>query len=280
MESSASFGWSDNHMERGMPERYETPEVTNLFTRLKKTGNSVLLLDYDGTLAPFQIERDRAYPYPGVLPLLEKILASGKTRVIIVSGRAVNEVQALIAPLTGIEIWGAHGLEHQLADGTLRRVEVAPQTVAALEQAEQWMKSNDMLALMEKKPGGIAAHWRGLSDSKIAEVRSKVLSGWEEIAHDPNLKLLGFEGGLELRLIRPDKGDAIAAVLKELPAETPVAFLGDDLTDEDGFRVLGDRGLPILVRDEYRETAARAWLRPPQELLHFFEQWQRLTAAS
>ncbi len=260
-----------------MSERYETPEVTFFFDRLKKADTSVLTLDYDGTLAPFQVERDKAYPYAGVIPLLEKIQASGRTGIIVVSGRPVNEVQTLIAPFTGFEIWGAHGLEHQLADGTHRRVEIDPQTSSALEQAEQWMQSKDLLQRMEKKPGGIAAHWRGLPDDEIEEIRAKVLEGWEKIASHPNLKLLGFEGGLELRTIRPDKGDAIAAILDELPAETPLAFLGDDLTDEDGFRILKDRGLPILVRQEYRETAARAWLQPPQELLHFFERWLQFT---
>jgi trehalose 6-phosphate phosphatase len=50
--------------------------------------------------------------------------------------------------------------------------------------------------------------------------------------------------------------------------------LGDDLTDEDAFQVLEGRGLSILVRAAYRETIARAWLRPPQELIAFLEQWR------
>jgi trehalose-phosphatase len=78
-----------------------------------------------------------------------------------------------------------------------------------------------------------------------------------------------------LRITRPDKGDAIDAILQELGSSVPVAFLGDDLTDEDAFESLQGHGLPILVRPEYRETKASAWIRPPEELIGFFERWLR-----
>jgi trehalose-6-phosphatase len=55
-----------------------------------------------------------------------------------------------------------------------------------------------------------------------------------------------------------------------------VAFLGDDLSDEAAFRAvrrIGKRGLSVLVRREFRETAAEIWLRPPGELLIFLERW-------
>ena len=52
-----------------------------------------------------------------------------------------------------------------------------------------------------------------------------------------------------------------------------MAYLGDDLTDEDAFAAVGDRGFSILVRTEVRASCARFWLRPPQELLEFLDEW-------
>lgn len=239
---------------------------------------SALLLDYDGTLAPFQVERDQAYPYPGIVPLLQAIQQNGRTELIIVTGRPIHEVQKLLLPLTGIEIWGAHGLDHVLSDGTRRQVEIDPALQGGLTQAKDWLNREDMLSLAEVKPGGIAVHWRGLPKQRIGEVRFRTLQGWSDLAKD-GLKLLEFEGGLELRVTRPDKGDAIAAILHRLRPSTQVAFLGDDLTDEDGFRRLENRGLSILVRAERRETAAQAWLRPPDELIAFLQLWLRQIAA-
>jgi trehalose 6-phosphate phosphatase len=256
----------------------QAPVLADFLGRLGTAPSSILLLDYDGTLAPFQTRRDQAYPYPGVVCILESIMQCGKTRVIVITGRPVSEVQALLSPLSNFEIWGAHGLEHLLADGTYRQAAIASDVSKGLAEAEQWLKTSGLSSRSEVKPGGVAVHWRGLSDAEIEKVRASTRKGWGALAKHPGLKLLDFEGGLELRAAHPDKGDAIAEILRDLDPNVQIAFLGDDLTDEDGFRVLGDRGLSVLVRSEYRETNAKAWLRPPDELVAFFEQWMHCTS--
>jgi len=255
-------------------------QISAFLETLAGAPSSTLLLDYDGTLAPFKIERDQAFPYPGVVPLLQAIQQNGRTELIVITGRPIHEVQQLLSPLDGIEIWGAHGLDHLLNNGTRQQVEIDPTLQARLDKAKDWLDREEMSSLQEIKPGGVAVHWRGLPESHIEQVRSRTLEGWSALAQQDGLKLLQFEGGLELRITRPDKGDAIASILDRLAASTPVAFLGDDLTDEDGFRRLADRGLSVLVRAEHRHTAAKAWLRPPDELLSFLQRWlDQLTGA-
>ena len=256
----------------------ESNVLNDFLERLNRAPASVLMLDYDGTLAPFQVERNQAYPYPGVLPLLARIQQNVRTRIVVISGRPLHEVQALLSPLHGIEIWGAHGIDHLLADGTRQQVSIDQDLSAALRQAEEWLRSNDLASFMEVKPGGIAVHWRGLSEDRVEQINAKVVAGWAPLTKLAGLKSLTFEGGLELRVIRPDKGDAVASVIAKLAPETPSAFLGDDLTDEDGFRKLKGRGLSILVRDEYRPTDAEVWLKPPHQLLDFLDQWAARTS--
>jgi hypothetical protein len=65
----------------------------------------------------------------------------------------------------------------------------------------------------------------------------------------------------------------VRTVLAESPAGAAVAFLGDDLTDEDAFRALSGRGLSVLVRARPRSTAADVRLAPPAELLAFLDAW-------
>ena len=77
--------------------------------KLEKASRSALLLDYDGTLAPFQVERDKANPYPGVREILEQIQHSDRTRLIIVSGRTVADLLPLLNMKNNPEIWGSHG---------------------------------------------------------------------------------------------------------------------------------------------------------------------------
>ena len=83
-----------------------------------------------------------------------------------------------------------------------------------------------------------------------------------------------FDGGVELRAGR-NKGDAVRLILQSTAANAPVAYLGDDETDEDAFQALEGRGLGILVRSQLRRSAARVWLRPPGELRRFLAAWLR-----
>ena len=247
--------------------------IADFFLRCDRTKTARLLLDYDGTLAPFQADRDKAYPYPGIIPTLNRIIDSGGTKVSIVSGRPVKEIQSLLYPLQNFEIWGAHGLEHFSASGVYERASVDPEVVAILHQAEDWLRQSGLLSIAEIKPGGIAVHFRGLAPTKAEDILSRIQKGWSRFNEVPSVKLLAFYGGIELRTSHPDKGDAIGAILSDADSNAAVAFLGDDLTDEDAFRVLSKRGLSVLVRPEYRATMANVWLQPPHELTEFLNLW-------
>jgi trehalose 6-phosphate phosphatase len=241
--------------------------------RLKTAPSSALLLDYDGTLAPFRVDRNRAFPYPGAISILEKIAQSGRTKVIIISGRPIVELRALLAPMNNLEMWGTHGLERQLSNGSYSCVPINEEDVVALAKAQEWIVAAGMLSRAEIKLGGVAVHWRGLPPAEARSVQSLTLDGWTKVAEQSGLKLLQFEAGLELRVSHPDKGDAVRSILAELEPRAPTAYLGDDLTDEDAFRVLRGHGLTVLVKAIYRETIANIWIRPPQELIDLLERW-------
>jgi trehalose-phosphatase len=260
-----------------MPIKTQTL-VNEFLDRLNTAPASVLLLDYDGTLAPFQTDRLAAYPYPGVATILDRILQSGKTRVVVISGRPVREIQALVGPLRNLEIWGAHGFERQLVDGQQTTTAIDPRVTKLLLEAGEWIQKTRLSPMVEVKPGGIAIHWRGSSKIEIERIRTLVLDGWAKIALSPGLKLLHFDGGLELRTAHPDKGDAVTSILRESSPDTEIAFLGDDITDEDAFRALDRRGLSVLVRSARRPTRANAWLRPPHELIEFLSGWLKMVS--
>ena len=247
--------------------------IADFFRRCDRTKTARLLLDYDGTLAPFQTDRYKAYPYPGVVPILNQIIESGRTKVSIISGRPIKEIQSLLKPLQNFEVWGAHGLEHISPSGVYERASVAPEVLSILHQAEDWLLQSGLLSIAEIKPGGIAVHWRGLAPTEAEDILSCIQKGWSRFNEIPSVKLLSFDGGIELRTTHPDKGDAIDTILSNAESNAAVAFLGDDLTDEDAFRALRKRGLSILVRSEYRATTADVWLRPPHELISFLNLW-------
>ena len=247
--------------------------IAEFFQRCDLTMTARLLLDYDGTLAPFQVDRDKAYPYPGTIPILNRIIQTGRTRVAIVSGRPVKEIQRLLSPLQNLEIWGAHGVEHISSNGAYARAGLGPEVLSILQQAEDWLRQLGLLSIAEIKPGGIAVHCRGMAPPEAENVLRRTRQGWNRFDGIPSIKILSFDGGIELRAAHPDKGDVINAILVNTDRAAAVAFLGDDLTDEDAFRVLDKRGLSILVRPECRETMAKVWLQPPHQLVEFLNLW-------
>lgn len=242
--------------------------------RLRHAPSAALLLDYDGTLAPFQVDRFRALPYSGVISALEKIAASGKTRLAVISGRPVVELESLLAPLR-VEMWGAAGLERLMPGGSYEESAIGREALELLSQAEAKIVRAGLVSMAEIKPGGIAMHWRGMPAAKAESAATLIRELWKPFASASLLRLLEFDQGVELRVARPDKGDAVATIVEEAGPQAQIAYLGDDFTDEDAFRALNGRGLTILVRPEYRQTLAQAWLRPPEELTAFLEDWLR-----
>jgi trehalose 6-phosphate phosphatase len=207
-------------------------DLTAFYETLASARERVLMLDYDGTLAPFKIRREQAHPYPGVTEALARVMRDDGTRVVIISGRRAADVARLLPLDQRPEIWGAHGWECISADGVLRVHEPDAATAGALQPLTE----------------GGALEW------------------------------LPFDGGIELRAPGSNKQHAVESVLSATAPGGPVAYLGDDVTDEDAFRAVKGRGLGVLVRAEYRRTAADLWIKPPHELKNFIGRWRRKEA--
>lgn len=252
-----------------------TPEADpgSFLRRTRKAERRILLLDYDGTLAPFREARDEAVPYPGVRAALQALAADDRNRLVVISGRAVEDLIPLLDLDPAPELWGSHGLEHREPDGRYRRAPMDERSLRGLAEARRWAERRGMEARAEEKPGCLALHLRGLEADAAEDRRAEALELFRALSARWPLEVHDFDGGVELRVPGRDKGHAVRTVLGEAAPGTPVAYLGDDLTDEDAFEALEGRGLRVLVRAELRPTAADVWLRPPDELLAFLRAW-------
>jgi trehalose 6-phosphate phosphatase len=253
-------------------------KLSKFFDYLKKSQSRALLLDYDGTLAPFRVERDKALPYPGVAEVLKQLIENGGTRLVLISGRSLDNLIPLLQLERLPEIWGSHGGERLLVDGSYQKVALSKVVARGLEDSAGWVRGMGWSSLLERKPFSLALHWRGMKPEEMEEIRAKVLAYLPYSIEGTGLFLHEFDGGLEIRPLGITKGAAVERILAEMQGETVSAYLGDDLTDEDAFVAMKDRGLGVLVREELRETKADLWLRPPEELLDFLKRWQTATS--
>lgn len=249
-------------------------DLDRFFARFAAASARVLFADYDGTLAPFHVRPELARPYPGVAEALDGIMAQGRTRVVMVSGRPADDLARLLPLKRQPEIWGAHGWQRLLPEGDL--LEAAPPAPArsALAEAERVARAlQESGARVERKPASVAVHWRGLPVIVSARLRDALADGWKPLTEAGALQPLPFDGGFELRARGIDKRHAVHTVLSEVRAGAVSAYLGDDLTDEDAFAAMRTRGLSVLVRPAMAKTGADLWLRPPRELVAFLKSW-------
>lgn len=252
----------------GHPDRF--------FEKLAQAPRAVLLLDYDGTLAPFCVDPQDAVPYTGVREALNALMAQHDTRVVLVSGRWTRDLLPLLGLRQTPEIWGSHGWERRFPDGRIEMVRPAERALQGLAQADTWIeKVHARGGRSELKPACLAIHWRGLDAAAAADIRNIVTENWALYTRDTGLELHQFDGGIELRVPGRHKGDVVETIRAEMP-DALLAYLGDDVTDEDAFRALADSSLGVLVRTEWRATDAGLWLTPPDELLDFLHRWAQV----
>ena len=201
--------------------------------------------DYDGVLARLRDEPSAAVPEPGVAGVLARLAAADGVTVALVSGRGVADLRTT-SGLTGPYRWvGSHGAEF---DGPLTG-ELAARRDALATWLEP-MVDGTAGARLEVKPASVAVHVRQVPDrpagfALLATVQQRA---------DSSLTLKPGKEVLEVAVTDADKGTALRRLVAECGASAAM-YLGDDVTDEDGFRALQPDGVTIKVGDG--DTGAR-----------------------
>jgi trehalose 6-phosphate phosphatase len=254
--------------------------LDEFFAAFEWPTRPLLMVDYDGTLAPFRVDRYKARPWAGISELLTCIQKQGNTRIVVITGRPAAEIAPLLGIEPALEVWGLHGAERLHVDGRRELSEAPTPARDKLDEIHTRLRHDPLGGLFEEKANAAVMHWRGVPPQKAKLIEKQTRELFEPLAREYGLALLEFEAGLELRA-GPEKGDAVRTLLDEQQSDVPqpAAYLGDDITDEAAFHAISGRGLGVLVRREQRETAADIWLRPPEELKSFLLRWSSACGA-
>jgi alpha,alpha-trehalase len=200
---------------------------------------------------------------------------AGRCPVMIISGRDRADVQRLVQ-LDDIFYAGSHGFDIVGPHGQEMICEQADNFLPVFDQIEQELTHSLACVkgvLIERKKFSIAVHIRLIAREDEGMVEAIVN---DALARYPDVRI-GFGKKVFELLPRLDwhKGKAVLWLLQTLlPDESAVLpiFIGDDLTDEDAFRTLTDRGIGIVVEAGSRPTAASYVLRNPAEVQMFLDR--------
>lgn len=242
---------------------------------LQTASRLALFLDYDGTLAPFAPTPDTILPDQEVIRLVRALAEQPNIRVIVVSGRRLKHIQALL-PVAGIWLAGTYGVELLTPTGArLERLpfdQMRPVLDRLRPQWERLLRGRTGFYL-EDKGWSLALHARFAETVEAEAVLEHARREAARAAVNGSFQILGGDRFLEIAPVLADKAQTVGYFLEdpELHGAFPV-YLGDDDKDEAAFAVVQSAGgLAIKVGSRPEETlarvrlhdpmAARAWLR-------------------
>lgn len=227
---------------------------------------TALFLDLDGTLAPIMPRPDDVGPDARRARVIARLRERFEDRIAVVSGRSLPDLDHILDG--GVPAIAAiHGLVRRTAGGGV--VDLKPH--AGLDDARRILgelADCERGLLFEDKTLSVALHYRNAPTCAEAVVEAA-----ERLAQSTGLVLQLGDMVAELRTPGADKGSAVAAFLKEAPfaGATPI-FVGDDLTDEDGFAAAGRLGGFGVLAGKPRPTQAHFHLDGPDAVLAWLER--------
>lgn len=263
-----------------MPMLTETQELPELFKQdnflkiFPDNKTIVLFLDYDGTLSPIV-----NHPEDAVLSdeMKEALRQCAKAHTVaVVSGRDLEDVRKRV-DLDELIYAGSHGFRIRGPEGMKMKhkktQDILPDLSNVEKQLNSYFEDGPKGVQVERKMYAIAVHYRNAEEESLPVINNIV----DRVLKDqPDLK----KGkGKKIIEIKPDidwhKGKAIEWILDSLdllidPDVLPV-YLGDDVTDEDAFKMISDSGIGILVGDHGKASAAKYRLNNVEEVQAFLQ---------
>lgn len=239
-----------------------------------------LFLDFDGTLAPIAETPGSAIMPEGTKDLLRHLSKMPNCKVAVISGRPLADISRRIG-LKNIVYVGNHGFEIKgpkinfKSPVPLRYRRTLEEIKAKLTKALSSKKG----VFIEDKGISLSLHYR-LADSKdIPAIHAEFYGTILRYELQNKIQTKPGKMVLEVRPLAPwDKGKVILwllgrglfAMRDRIMKVFPI-YIGDDVTDEDAFEALGERGMTIFVGAP-KKTKARFYIKDTKEAARFLRE--------
>jgi trehalose 6-phosphate synthase/phosphatase len=235
--------------ERGLVEVTPPEVLAALVQKARAAPRLVLLLDYDGTLAPFAAMPELGTPDEALLQLLRTLADRSATQVHVISGRTAETLERWLGALP-ITLHAEHGLMSRAIGPGAEWVpirDVPTDWKDRLRPVLEEYLARTPGALLEEKVGALAWHYR-LADRQFGPDQARALR-LELAERFRTLPIEVITGSyvVEVRLPGVHKGQIAKRVLGETPDDAVVLAMGDDRTDEDLFAALPETALTVHV---------------------------------
>ncbi len=230
---------------------------------LLEEGALSLFLDFDGTLVPLADHPERIVVPANIDAIFSRLSERLEGRLALVSGRSITNLESHCGSLA-IACVGSHGGERRLGRGEpIHRCDVVP--VAVQHELTRFARSAGLVH--EEKTLGVALHWRGQP-----EWEEHAQAFVDDLAERNGLAVKRGKCVAEIVVPGVDKGIAVKELMQaaHFRGSVPI-FVGDDVTDEDGFAACDAMGGFGIAVGERPSQNARYALSGSAAVLDWFE---------
>jgi trehalose 6-phosphate phosphatase len=251
------------------------PEILKMI----QTAKHILFLsDYDGTLTPIVEKPEFAILSVSNRAFLRELADCDGVTVGIISGRALIDLKEKVR-VPGIVYAGNHGFEIEGPGWNFISPiseEIKP-LYRVLRQVLSLTLGKIKGVFLEDKGFTISVHFRQVEEKNVNLVHQMV----ERVIQKPASRgLIKVTSGKKVYEVRPaikwDKGKAIQLIMKKYgrggrqSGMLPI-YMGDDLTDEDGFRMIRKygSGVTAYVGEPRTDFSAQYYLKSTEEVTQF-----------
>lgn len=221
----------------------ETLALADALGRLATTPRLLVALDFDGTLAPEVDAPLKARALPEAMDAIRRLCALDQTTVALVSGRDLASLVEVSQTPDEVLLVGSHGIEVRVDGHETSLSDDERAARARLSDAVHSAAAGRDGVFVEEKPAGLALHTR-LADERTTEAVHEAARAAVGALGDVHERV--GKNVLEFAVRSTGKDDGIER-LREVVGATAVLYAGDDVTDEDGFRALGEGDLSVKV---------------------------------
>jgi trehalose 6-phosphate phosphatase len=238
--------------------------LAEALAELARVPTLLVVLDFDGVLAPIVQDPATSRPLPGSAAAVRALADLPATTVAMLSGRALADLREVSGFGPPVRLVGSHGGEFD--DGELVLTDAQAAAKDELVAAVRGVVDSEPGARLEAKPAGIVVHVRGADPDVGERVLDAVRSGPARL---PGVESTEGKAVLEMAVLQVSKGAAIDTLRAQLDADA-VLFVGDDVTDETAFVRLGPGDIGIKVGDG--DTAAGYRVGTPEDVTAVLEE--------
>lgn len=254
----------------GKPEALPSSSLVQAFWQAR---SRLILLDYDGTLAPYAALPQDAVPTASLINLLLRLGEDPQSVTVIVSGRGRADLEGWFGGIDNLWLAAEHGAvlrspltqewdEHAPGTSSLWKRRVYPIFEHFVDRTPG--------SFIEEKEFSLVWHYR-MSDPEFGDwLANDLIANLEHMLADSPVKPIKGQRTVEVKLVWANKSQVCSRFVRGESQPDFILAAGDDATDEDLFIQLPSDAWTIHVGPN--RSRAKYFVDGPEEMIELIAQ--------